>query len=1463
MRWGVVPWAVLSAAVCSIRGVQADNDVQVKLRHHWHNYSEAALRAAPLLEMVEAVEQVWPQEFFHIVSRIWMNESNHFDHLTQKETFEWVESAISDYLTEQNAPYRQEGLDEWRMSVAQHWSAARIEAHYQIYNTSKEIKALNPRCGTFVYVNELAICSPEEARTILKSHERGSHTVLPHDHSYPSYHPSRWTAILYADPYSDSFSHFHQTLMDLAEEHALTYVLRWRPSVANVEPQELMPYISSFGTSLHLKKVDYLVLDDRQVDSEQAAENDSQHVPDLISGLRYGLLQHLHQLSGSEPFTSIQEAVQSQKNLSASEFIFLGQAAAKVILESKDPLSTLVALSSDFPIYAKALSQLAAQIPESDPVYMQLSDHSTRFLQAGYSQLWINGMALTEQELEPQLLIKRIQQERRLQSTFNVPELGISPEGTEAILTSPSVTKAFGAHQPSILFYDVSDATEATHTDAGARVIAWLNDLEDGTFSEWPQTVEQMAEYRWSSGLPLVARNFFQLVVQIDLGDPDVLLFMNKMLDRSLSEMPFRWGVVPLLVDDQSEILAQVLWHAVENMRPHEISLMLKRLAHSPLNPSGRVDASQARAILGRMITLESTKNEDVLRSFVKENRTSSSFRLRLLRLRNYLDRIYSVPRPGTLGTAYLNGQPVSLNENLFYDLSQAIAYQLRLASHEIFTGKLDQDNWYSFFFYTLEGTKKSRSMLRTMLEEAKASLRPNKFVNFPHIFRHLGDLADPLRHFVYLSDDALISVRLVGDLDSESTISQIIAALDAMRPEVEPFRISFIHTGQENGMVSQWFLSAMYSGTLSEIQPHTLSAALKSSDRVAALNQLNSDDMIKSENLSWKPIASSFLLLSGIEQDSGTTMLINGHILPGITGFRAKDLEDALSWERSTYVNAMLDAINVPEGPRDVRSQVMEFALSAVGTAFTENLDKHGALTTPQERVPISLALQARAELCITHGDLSDSIHVTGVLNPLDAKAPYIASILSMLSSLQGVRFTVMMNPNLRVTSLPLQSFTRFNMRAIPEFDAKGHEVAPATVFKDLPPRSVLTMQLHAPRTLVAMAEEAIYDLDNIRLEDVKGSMNAIYSINSVLMEGHARADQEPIPRGLQLTLSADDDSASLDTIVMETLGYFQFRAQPGRWKLSIRPGRSLDLYEMRSVGAWGWQSPSVDVTGSHVVLDELSGLLIFPVVRKRMGKEIQNLVADVNDVKNMNFVDHLKAKASNAVSFLVGRGSRHADINIFTIASGHLYERMTYIMILRYESVDVNSSVLRHTKSSVKFWFIENFLSPSFKAFIPYLSSAYGFQYELITFAWPNWLREQTEKQRMIWAYKILFLDVLFPLDLDRVIFVDADQIVRTDLKELNDMDLHGAPYGYPPMGDDSEDMDGYRFWKKGYWKSFLQGKTYHISALYVVDLKRFRYVGAGDILRRHYQRLTADKNSLANLDQDLPNHCKYNTI
>lgn len=48
------------------------------------------------------------------------------------------------------------------------------------------------------------------------------------------------------------------------------------------------------------------------------------------------------------------------------------------------------------------------------------------------------------------------------------------------------------------------------------------------------------------------------------------------------------------------------------------------------------------------------------------------------------------------------------------------------------------------------------------------------------------------------------------------------------------------------------------------------------------------------------------------------------------------------------------------------------------------------------------------------------------------------------------------------------------------------------------------------------------------------------------------------------------------------------------------------------------------------------------------------------------------------------------------------------------------------------------------------------------------------------LFFSLQILFLDVLFPLDVQKIIFVDADQVVRADLMELMELDLGGAPYG-----------------------------------------------------------------------------------
>jgi len=407
----------------------------------------------------------------------------------------------------------------------------------------------------------------------------------------------------------------------------------------------------------------------------------------------------------------------------------------------------------------------------------------------------------------------------------------------------------------------------------------------------------------------------------------------------------------------------------------------------------------------------------------------------------------------------------------------------------------------------------------------------------------------------------------------------------------------------------------------------------------------------------------------------------------------------------------------------------------------------------------------------------------------------------------------------------------------------------------------------MDVPPAWVVRPREALYDLDNIQLgklspEDQIQGVQALFALDYLIVEGHARELKTVSPpRGVQLQLiSANDGSIVDDTQVVINLGYLQFKARPGTFRLEIREGRGRDIYELETVGSEGWNSPSVVDAGDELTVMSFDGLTLYPRLARKPGAERMDVLDGLQGASEKGSGNIMEGWVSKVSSFFMSKdddketkaiqkqGDGQADINIFTVASGLLYERFASIMIL---------SVLRNTNSSVKFWFIENFLSPSFLEFIPHMAEEYGFQYELVTYKWPSWLRAQKEKQRIIWGYKILFLDVLFPMDLKKVIFVDADQIVRADLQELVDLDLHGAPYGYTPMGDDNHDMEGFRFWKTGYWHDFLDGRPYHISALYVVDLVRFRQTGAGDLLRGSYQMLSQDPNSLANLDQDLPNN------
>ncbi|CEG40520.1 udpglucose:glycoprotein glucosyltransferase [Plasmopara halstedii] len=509
-------------------------------------------------------------------------------------------------------------------------------------------------------------------------------------------------------------------------------------------------------------------------------------------------------------------------------------------------------------------------------------------------------------------------------------------------------------------------------------------------------------------------------------------------------------------------------------------------------------------------------------------------------------------------------------------------------------------------------------------------------------------------------------------------------------------------------------------------------------------------------------------------------------------------------------------------------------------------------------------------------------SLQVAAYVDPLSEAAQIMSSMLRMLHSQLNATIELVLIPADEYTKFPLQRFYRYL------FDKKPTLSATSVEFRKLPVHPILTMKIDTPEAWNVQTFQAGDDLDNLRVDPdtstaVRSTTRAVFQLESLLVYGQCRDttfNMYAPPNGLQLVLEREVGAQLLhrDTLVMQNLGYFQLQATPGVWSLHLARGRAAEIFDIID------PYTNLPLETHPIIVHDFGSHISQLFVRKKTGMENEELLqpvekalsedrssaesdaepSDKNDGALRSYWDsllnvmgkhdetlkkvvHDPLNSFSGKSHLVQTKQRTGEtIHVFSVASGYLYERFVKIMM---------SSVLKRTNNPVTFWLLENFLSPDFKKSIPALREQLGMDIRLITYKWPNWLRPQTEKQRIIWGYKILFLDVLFPLGVQKVIYVDADQVVRADLKELWELDLEGKPYGYTPFCD-SRNV-GFQFWRQGYWKDHLRGKPYHISALYVVDLALFRQMAAGDMLRAIYSQLSADPNSLANLDQDLPNY------
>jgi UDP-glucose:glycoprotein glucosyltransferase len=916
----------------------------------------------------------------------------------------------------------------------------------------------------------------------------------------------------------------------------------------------------------------------------------------------------------------------------------------------------------------------------------------------------------------------------------------------------------------------------------------------------------------------------FSVVTPVDFTNPEDLRDVAQMTSLIQRGIPIRFGLVPLTPTAEASDQARLVYHLRTDFGVEALTMYLKEF-----HETGSTAATES-LYNGVVNSLEDKPNEVFKWD---EIIASEPFSHNLELASRWVRRLRA---DSEIRSLFVNGLAHPREGNWMQPMSVAISNDLQTIQKNVFRGVIEDDTSIPGFF--LEKAARSRNTYITPEDESSVRvLDVNQLYN-----QHaaLFEQVPVLEAAADSSKDNWATLTVISDLNTDAGIQLLLSAL-AFKRGNSGVRLDIVHN------------SAAPTGA------GTLIAGLKANtDKLSSANTAEEvkslfDESTTSEE-SYKGSLVNFLSRHNIAQGA-SVLLLNGRVVGPIasdTPFDEDDFRQLLAFEQRARITPVYGALE-ELGLADKLSSPMAAAKVTSIVALSTMSDLPEGIF--ESAAAFRTSMYEKWESAYTAIEVGNpetaSVHIAGLLDPASEKAQKWAPVLKVLSELDGVYLKLFMNPKEKLSELPVKRFYRYVMDSKPSFDENGKVKALNATFKGLPSEALLTAGMDVPPAWLVAAKDSVHDLDNIKLSSIGRDVEAMYELEHILIEGHSREGQQGAPpKGAQLVLGTEKDPLVTDTIIMANLGFFQFKANPGVYDIHLKEGRTTDIFDIESVGALGYAAVPGD-EGTDVTLMDFQGTTLYPRLSRKAGMEDVDVLAE-----NDGAADNIMSKGLKFAENLLGKtksvsNEQHAEINVFSVASGHLYERMLNIMMV---------SVMKHTKHTVKFWFIEQFLSPSFKDTIPYLAEEYGFKYEMVTYKWPHWLRQQKEKQREIWGYKILFLDVLFPLSLDKVIFVDADQIVRTDMIDLVNHDLEGAPYGFTPMCDSRTEMEGFRFWKQGYWASFLRGKPYHISALYVVDLRRFRALAAGDRLRQQYHSLSADPNSLANLDQDLPNNMQF---
>ncbi|KAK6498113.1 hypothetical protein TWF506_004353 [Arthrobotrys conoides] len=1406
-----------------------------------------------ILEILECAGLEKPALYFTLLDLIKSGTIKLVD--SEKEMYE---SVVNHVETHQLLDHR--FIPTWKFCISLREAAPRIEAQYQFYS-NRVTPPKGKSCPVWFDDGETRSCNPEDISKVKPASSSAS-KFIPFDRQNKE-DTSNGLVTLYIDIIDKGFPHAFSEMTAAADKAGITYKIRYKPSPSLKNPKPIG--LSGYGVGLSLKKTDYLVIDDRDATASSASASDASSTESSAKPSPTYKFRAPEDLKPGEKrfplwdLVDVDDPVRDLKDLlplSHTNIGDIGFKTANFITKSGIfPPDMLMKILSDYPKYAHTIGTMGGVLNEW---VQEHHENREKFLPAAYNLMFINGLALDPSEVNAANLIKLMRRERH--HGLQIREVGLNQKEVHELIGHENITNA--KMTPEVPRFDYRE--QEGEEDA----IIWLNDIAlDERYSHWSTSIQEILADQYNSELANVRKNIHTLVMALDFSNREDLTIITERLHFLITrDLALTIGIVPIVRNNLGSANSRIFRALLESYDletavsyikdgleadKHGVRYPAPEYVHHAIKGRTRVEGAPEVSLSAVM---ESKEFQDYARA-----------------AGNWEARFGIADRPYPF---FVNGLLGYLGDDWIRTLSQTFPKDVERMQVAIEAGKLTDDDDIPEFLLDNPLPKKSAAIFP---QDSKLEL-----FNLADLFQSNPEIFEKLPHFpgrlVEETETSSADVWVIGDFDTEGGYNLLAEAakLQTSRPGIS---ITAISTPSDKTKVqtTSALLHSLVGNTeilkntdflqkiIEEIKLEKDFIDLKVDGQKVFGGDAKTDgwaipNKVAAEKF-WREAAAVVERKFGVKPGQ-KAILVNGRLVGPFeenVNWTKEDIETLVRVELQSRITPILSAAKAIGVLERLRAANYKGRLTSTVTQLLEG-EKTSTIGGMLVRTNRAMGWK-RGKTVLTAGDpIWSTFRFVVSLDPVSEVGQKWAPILRVLMSMDGVGMFIFLNPGDNLKEVPVKRYYRHVLSSQPKFDENGAILEPKAQFIGLPDQTLYSLSMDVPPSWLVTPSETIHDLDNIKLQTFKerfgtSDLNATYVLKNILIEGHSRDTTRNQPSsGAQLELGTPENPLMQDTIIMSNVGYFQFKSNPGHWQIRLKPGRSSDIFTVQSLGSTGFNpSSQAEDDNQEITLMSFNGVTLFPRLKRNKGYEKVDVHAplgstDTTVEKAAGFAEGLLSKFGLGKKKDSSVVKAPAEINIFSVASGHLYERFLNIMMV---------SVRRHTKHTIKFWFIENFLSPAFKDFLPIMAREYDFDYELVTFKWPGWLRSQKEKQREIWGYKILFLDVLFPLNIDKIIFVDADQIVRTDLKELVDLDLQGAVYGFTPMCDSRTEMEGYRFWKTGYWKQMLGDLKYHISALFVVDLKVFRQLAAGDRLRQQYHQLSADPNSLSNLDQDLPNN------